>query len=247
MKKIILSLCLILVASSWGYSQAVSKSVGVNTDNPRAIFHIDAKEDNGTGNIPTNITDDVVIDNSGQVGIGKIDPTVKLDIKGGMRLVDGTHLSYMLVSKDNLGNTKWTRRPNSIITVGQINDNSGEIIKDAAARDLTTVPLTLSAGKWLVISKFVVKRISGSNLPNQNIWIYLKNETTNKFEGILGVTVEQDGSYIGTPQLAAIVDVPINTTYQYEIYGSTSNTGMGTTSDFQGSVFYALRLDEDTL
>lgn len=62
--------------------------VGVNTTLPMQPFHIDAKKDNPINGTPnaTQIANDIVVDKEGQVGIGTITPTTKLDVKGGVTL-----------------------------------------------------------------------------------------------------------------------------------------------------------------
>lgn len=57
--------------------------VGVNTEKPQGIFHVDPKHDtSGTA----NTSDDFVITNSGTVGIGVISPAATLDINGSLRI-----------------------------------------------------------------------------------------------------------------------------------------------------------------
>ena len=261
MKKIIISMSL------WGGAVGIVFSqVGINTDHPKGIFHIDAKKDNGNADVPINTTDDVVFNSvrngsillksyQAHLGVGKIKPEAGLDINGTMRLENGAQgNNKILVSKDNLGNATWVAPLSPIISVGKINDNK-LLPTDESPGDLTEEPLKLTQGKWLVLSKFVVRNTifpGGGLKPRNNVWIYLKNmavDDQTKFSTVLGVPVEQDGYYIGTPQLAAIVNVPKGEEHVFRIFGSTSNTQFGytTTSEFQGSYFYAVRLDVDLL
>lgn len=62
--------------------------VGVNTENPRQIFHIDGQNDNpSTGSIDTeNQANDFVVTEEGKVGIGNIKPSVSLDVNGKVRV-----------------------------------------------------------------------------------------------------------------------------------------------------------------
>lgn len=263
MKKIILSLCLMIGIAHFGISQVgIDKEklnmVGINTDNPKAQLHIDASKNNGPLTIPINTADDIVFTTDknapyyGHLGLGKITPDVGLDVNGNIRLEDGSEaLNRMLVSEDNLGNAKWSSLPFSLVKIGKINDNRVSI--GNVASDLTLEPLLLTQGKWLVISKFVIERITGVERPTQNVWIYLKNVTTvpdinnRTYNTIVGTALEQAGSYTGTPQLTTLVDVPKGQTHEFRIFGSTSNTGMATSPNFQGSLFYAVRLDSDIL
>lgn len=89
MKKLIYSATLLL--SSLAFSQ-----VGINTENPQAIFHVDGHKDNPAAGNPTeeDQLNDVVITENGQIGVGKISPTEKIDVKGNIALSsDGNEAS----------------------------------------------------------------------------------------------------------------------------------------------------------
>jgi hypothetical protein len=273
MKKIILTICLLVIATGFGISQD-KKGVGINTDHPQGIFHIDAKKDNGNISIPLNTSDDVVFKPGknellnpfskfyGHLGVGKVNPDVGLDVNGNIRLQDGTEAQdKILVSTDSLGNAKWIAPEKPEISTGIIGD-SIHLRLDGGSTNLTQESLKLRPGRWLVLSKFVVRNSADPGpafRPRNNIWIYLKNITEHPnlddkvYNTILGVPVEQAGFYIGTPQLAAVVEVPEvdkkgqKVVFQeFEIHGSTSNVQYKyiTTNDyFQGAYFYAVRLD----
>ncbi|QYN50120.1 MULTISPECIES: hypothetical protein [Apibacter] len=265
MKNIYLTICILLLATGIGISQ--EKGIGINTENPQAIFHIDAKKDNGDIPNPVNTSDDVVFTRDtiipyyGKVGVGKINPDVSLDVNGNIRLEDGHETNAnILVSTDSLGNAKWVVPSRPLIKFGQIGDNI-PLPLDESATDLTEQPVILSQGRWLILSKFVVKNTTTppnpkDNKPRNNIWIYLKNVseypliTDKVYNTILGVPVEQEGAFIGTPQLAALVVVPKGQNHEFRIFGSTSNKEYGyitSNTNFQGSFFYAVRLDADLI
>lgn len=87
--------------------------IGINTENPKALLHIDGASTPATTNPPTgNITtaqatDDIVITNQGNVGVGTTNPTTRLDIisqsaGGAIRIADTTEgVGKMLVSDAN--------------------------------------------------------------------------------------------------------------------------------------------------
>ncbi len=87
--------------------------IGINTENPKTLLHIDGASTPATTNPPTgNIStaqaaDDIVITHQGNVGIGTIAPTTKLDIisqsaGGAIRIADTTEgVGKMLVSDAN--------------------------------------------------------------------------------------------------------------------------------------------------
>lgn len=263
MKNIYLTIYILLLATGIGISQ--EKGIGINTENPQAIFHIDAKKDNGDIPNPVNTLDDVVFTRDtiipyyGKVGVGKINPDVSLDINGNIRLEDGHETNAnILVSTDSLGNAKWVVPSRPLIKIGQIGDNI-YLPLDESAIDLTEQPLILSQGRWLILSKFVVKatkHIDDDFKPRNNVWIYLKNVTEHPlvsdkvYNTILGIPVEQAGAKVGTPQLAALVVVPKGKDQEFRIFGSTSNKEFDyvtSNTNFQGSYFYAVRLDADLI
>ncbi|NDW10383.1 hypothetical protein [Dysgonomonas sp. 520] len=88
---------------------ALKAQVGVNTENPQGIFHIDGKRDtNGS----TNIADDVMVDTQGRIGIGTNAPQTKIDIRtttkgGGFRLQDGSQQTGKVLTSSANGEATW--------------------------------------------------------------------------------------------------------------------------------------------
>ncbi|PXV59306.1 hypothetical protein CLV62_1389 [Dysgonomonas alginatilytica] len=87
--------------------------IGINTENPKALLHIDGASTSATTNPSTgSITaaqavDDIVVTNQGNVGIGTLAPVTKLDITsqsagGAIKIADTTQgIGKMLVSDAN--------------------------------------------------------------------------------------------------------------------------------------------------
>lgn len=117
MKKQLFLLVATIFAPYLIYSQ-----IGINTENPRALFHIDGASTPATTNPSTGAVsaaqaiDDVVIDNNGNVGIGILNPTVKIDIYSsiagrGIRIADGTQNTNRVLVCDAQGNASWGAVP----------------------------------------------------------------------------------------------------------------------------------------
>lgn len=55
----------------------INAQVGINTKNPIGIFHVDGQGDTSGTN---SVIDDVIITNSGNIGIGTSTPSAKVTI-----------------------------------------------------------------------------------------------------------------------------------------------------------------------
>ena len=103
MKKSLLFLTIIL------FSLILNAQVGVKTENPQGVFHIDGQ---GNTSGSSNIADDIVVTSSGNMGIGTNAPATKVDIRtttagGGFRLQDGTQGFGKSLISDGVGNATW--------------------------------------------------------------------------------------------------------------------------------------------
>lgn len=77
------------IISIIGYSQ-----VGINTDTPQQMFHIDGANNNPSTGAPNEAQqiDDFVVTENAEVGIGTSEPTQKLDVNGKLRVRDTEYL-----------------------------------------------------------------------------------------------------------------------------------------------------------
>ncbi len=108
-------LCIFISATSIGFSQ-----VSINTNNPKALLHIDgassvATTNPSTGTItPAQAADDVVVTSEGKIGIGILDPETKVDIigpsTGSIRIVDGSEGDNKLLVADGTSATSTWKR-----------------------------------------------------------------------------------------------------------------------------------------
>lgn len=87
---------------------ALLAQVGINTQNPQGVLHIDGKANN-----PTSNTDDVYVDSNGNMGIGSINTlSAKLHIIApsgttALRIEDGTQVNGRVLMSDANGNASW--------------------------------------------------------------------------------------------------------------------------------------------
>lgn len=98
-------------------NMTLNAQIGVNTGNPQATFHVDGSKDNNSAGVPsaTQETNDFTINSLGNVGIGTISPSVKLDIKSGtsgaIKITDGTQGEGKVLTSDEFGIATWSFTP----------------------------------------------------------------------------------------------------------------------------------------
>lgn len=142
--------------------------IGINTDNPQKLFHVDAK---GNTVAASNILDDMVVDENGNLGLGTIDPKAKLHIKTGgtaatpvrgLRLKDGNETNdYLLTAIDNAGYAIWKKWTPVGVLRGVL--GAGVNISTAESNYLDTGGyITLPPGTWLVNAIILLPAISGN-------------------------------------------------------------------------------------
>lgn len=175
MKKIIIlsgiCLCFILPATS---------QVGINTQSPTGILHIDPQ-----ANSATVTTDDVVVTTAGNVGLGTISPQAKLHLnvsssETALRIEDGNEKAdRVLVSADATGGATW----------GAIKGSGGETFMSTVAQSFTTSGGTLyitgtttrynvtGEGPYLVYLRWWGKSATVSSSRTQAYIRLLKNGT----------------------------------------------------------------------
>ena len=95
--------------------------VGINTTVPyiNSIFHIDSQGNNTSSTLVSSseTSDDIIIDSSGNIGVGTVNPTAKLHIDASnsslnpLRIADGSQGTGKYLFSDNEGKVTWKNKP----------------------------------------------------------------------------------------------------------------------------------------
>lgn len=157
--------------------------VGINTDNPQGILHIDPNADyNGTD--ATRNYDDIIVTADGKLGLGIISPSTLMHIKtagtastpvSGLRLEDGNQgAGRILAANNNTGLATWK----DISSVGAVPyQREVTTVGYLPSMDLNTNNyyytgsyINLPQGRWMVI---VITLISatGNTTVDTSLWV----------------------------------------------------------------------------
>lgn len=92
----------------------LSAQIGIQTESPVHTLHIDAARNNNNAAPVTDAQklDDVVITENGNMGLGLINPTNKLEINGSIKIVDGTQGTGKILASDDNGIASWVPASN---------------------------------------------------------------------------------------------------------------------------------------
>lgn len=104
-KEFIIKNFLIIISFSLSSFSKTQAQVGINTSNPLAKFHVDGSKNNPATGIPNNTlqADDVVVTNEGRVGIGIINPAVRLDLRSPISENNAIGIDYTSMSASEAG------------------------------------------------------------------------------------------------------------------------------------------------
>ena len=133
------------------YSQT---GVGINTFYPLGEFHVDGAKNNGNSPTPSILVqaDDVIIKNTGRMGIGTIVPTTKVHIRSAagnaFRLADGTQGEGRLLSSVNTsGEAVWKNRISTKIVYADGGGFSGDVNSNLK---YISRKISLEPGRWMI-------------------------------------------------------------------------------------------------
>lgn len=134
--------------------------VGINTPNPQGTFHVDGNKNNSQSGVPSaaETTDDFVVTKTGNVGVGTLTPSVKLDISttgtpaspiAGIKISDGLQGKSKVLTSDENGVGSWKRQSLELV-VGTMGNGYNLPFKADLWYYQTGSNITLPPGKWLV-------------------------------------------------------------------------------------------------
>jgi hypothetical protein len=101
MKRNILMIIYLAFITSNIYSQ-----IGIKIQSPEtgSVLHIDTK---GNTSGATNFSDDILINSQGQIGIGTLTPDAKVDIRGNIKITNGSEGKDRALVSDAIGRGTW--------------------------------------------------------------------------------------------------------------------------------------------
>lgn len=246
-----------LLLSVPSYSQ-----IGINTENPKYLLHIDGSGNNPTSGTvsPAQLTDDVIVDSNGNVGLGAT-PTssVKLEVNGSLFL-SGTSLEpEMRLISDANGYATWRSienllNPIEAVTKGLLyGDPTGLADPNVAdpARtytwsaaqintwtNLTRTSIQVTPGTWLVYASMGMTG-TPSVLGNNFFWMQLRNKTNGAVLETVGNLHEFTGGGWAKPQFMKLIVFTQNA--ELEIWAG--NEGPGSVNNrYGGSHFGAIKI-----
>jgi len=134
--------------------------VGINTANPMGTFHVDGGKNNPSSGSPslTQSTDDFIVTQSGNVGLGSISPSVKLEISTtgtpttpvpGIMITDGLQGKNKVLTSDENGVGIWKRQSLELVVGIMGNGYNLPFFFDYNYHH-TGSSIELPPGKWLV-------------------------------------------------------------------------------------------------
>lgn len=157
----------VLIILTLSFNVAFSQ-VGINTQNPRGILHTDGQKDNptsGSSFTPAQQMNDVLITSTGRIGVGTLDPAVKVDARNSGNGAVGFGTSSLTASTADEGAVRYntgmeysngnewlpllTAQPavNKVIVIAAKTDNTVKLLNPSAS---VTTGLQNRASNYLV-------------------------------------------------------------------------------------------------
>lgn len=190
MKKALLTICVCLLTNG------VYAQVGINTERPIGIFHIDGKQDNlSLTHTPEELENDLVFSPTGKLGIGLVpdeNDGAVLQLNGPIHIKNAGDIvagqSYVLGSVQGCGTAKWMKNivgTPAVIgycagTVGGPGENhkgySGHFMDQSK---WIGVSITLPPGSWIIQSAILL--YTDKPMPS-NTFLWQRLEWSDKID-----------------------------------------------------------------
>lgn len=201
--------------------------VGINTENPFGVFHIDTKANTGgTKATPTGDADDFIIDDSGNMGIGTAKPTAMLDVNGLVRIRGGNpKAGYAYTSDDANGNGKWAEiKPSKDTRLTHILKGVSTSHTFPIGFESELDKFTVSTpGNYIAIFRWWGVIDNLSSLMNVYLMLYINGTQVDKIEHYMTTNDPRGVTCFSTSLYA--MDVPANATVRITAqFGNSSHT-----------------------
>ncbi|CAA7196680.1 hypothetical protein [Chryseobacterium potabilaquae] len=161
---ILLPLCILLAGRVYG-------QVGVNTQNPQGVFHVDGAKDNALTGTPTvaQQANDVIITSSGSIGVGTTSPSTKLHIntvsnEKALRITDGTQGAGKVLTSDSNGIGSWQDAgvAGGITTITGVTPQTLTPYGTTDDKYMNSY-IDLPTGKWFIFLGYLLHGATGAN------------------------------------------------------------------------------------
>ena len=177
----------IIILISSLFCGTLFSQVGIDTPNPQGVFNIDGGKDNpktGSAHTAAQQLNDVTVLQNGNVGLGTITPTAKLEIQTGgtttvpvpgFKLIDGSQSAgAMLTSTNDQGNAKWTVLGTAKGTVVGTIETPGLIVtsdQNNGQYRYTNYKIELTTGNWIVNTGLRLNNTMNVNI-GDGTWVH---------------------------------------------------------------------------
>ncbi|WP_160136108.1 hypothetical protein [Chryseobacterium sp. c4a] len=209
-----------------GITHLAFAQVGVNTPNPKAMFHLDGKKNNeASGPVsPSNQTDDVVMTSQGYIGIGNNNPVTSLDIKtsgtsvtpaSGIKIADGAQNENYVLTSDANGNGLW--KPAKLTVIRGVNGAGINIpfTETATVSKYTGSYIDLPPGKWLVtVQQLIIP--TGPALTSDQ-WMWLRTSFSDEPNIVTGDTANYSPDLSSPSMVSGLIQGPTSAKTRFSI------------------------------
>lgn len=161
----------------------MNAQVGIGTNNPaQKVLHIDTKQNNNEQGNPTTeqAEDDIIVDTTGNVGVGLIAPSYKLHIQRPdlssepfLRIEDGNQALDKVLTSDENGIATWKYAGEAEVIMGVLGNgySNNNLGTTGNLWYYTGSSITLPPGEWVVLVTLVLESNRGGTDNNARLWI----------------------------------------------------------------------------